>query len=248
MSDSLHSFRVIVLGLFALALISGMATVAFAASTPSQGFVKYSITLSGKQIGSYSSSFTINESASQTSQAGFSKIGLAVSSADTNLSISKILNTSSFPEIFPYLPGINGSYSFETHGLTISANLQSSGTSSVAFEGKSYQVTNYVVSVSGTNASGGESGSLIGNISTMPTGLIYSAQLNFNGTFTAGVLLLSTDLPLVSSITTPISTTIGVAIVGASVFGAVALAVPALFKRAKNSRNETKDKPDYWVD
>ena len=233
--------------LAAFALLTGAATSIAYASQPSQGYVQYSVTLNSTQP----STFTVNESVTQTSQKGFDDIGLAISSTNTNLTLSRILNVSSFPEIFPYLPGINGTYSFQSHGIAISASIQNTGTSSVSFHGDNYQVTNYAISVTGTNSSSGKSGSLSGVFSSMPSGLLYSAQVKFNDTLSANVQLLATNLPLVSSTSSLSSATIGVAIVGASVFGAVALAVPALFKRAKNSsknRNDVETKPDYWVD
>ncbi len=103
--------------------------------------------------------------------------------------------------------------------MTVKADFQSSGSTQIVFSGKTYQTTDYLVSITATNSSSGKLVSVTGNLSSMPSGLVYSAQFQFNNTYTASILLLSTNLPLVDD---PGNTsTIGIAIVGAGIFGAV---------------------------
>src|SRR5271157_1169914 len=117
----MRSFVGLNLAFLVVLVLTGLFTgIAFAAQ-PNQGYVKYSVSLSGGQTGLQPNSFTLNESVVPTSQKGFVDLGLLFSSSNTNLSFSRILNVTSLPQIFPYLPGINGTYSFQSHGMTISA-------------------------------------------------------------------------------------------------------------------------------
>ena len=121
--------------------------------------------------------------------------------------------------------------------------------------------------MSATNSTGGNSVSASGSIISMPSGLVDSAQFLINGTTTVNAQLLSTNLPL----TDPQSNvnTLGVSMLVVGLFVAVAIAVPAVFKKVKHSNStnsastdETKGKqqsgdeqesddekkPSYWVD
>jgi uncharacterized surface anchored protein len=164
---------ILVISVFFTALLLLSATDIAFASQPNQGYVQYSVSLSG-QAGP--KTFTVNESASRTSQSGFVDLGLAISSPNTNLSFSRVLNASSLPETFPYLSGLNNeTFSFQSHGTTISLSIHDIGTSSATFNGRSYQLTNYEIAVSATNSSSGKSVSLNGTVSSVPSGLLYSA-------------------------------------------------------------------------
>jgi hypothetical protein len=240
------------------------ANFAFAASNPVQCYVQYRVTVNNQGDSTASRTVTVNESAKPTSQNGFIAITLALSSSKANFTYSRDVNSSSLPEVFPYLSGLaNQSFSYQVHGVSISANLVNKGAVPVSFNSKSYDATNYQVSFSAMNSSSGKSLSASGSLVSMPSGLIYSVQLLINGTTSINVQLVSTNLPLTDSPSS--ANTLGVAMVGAGVFGAAALAAPTIFKRVKHgtsaknnipiNADETKtqpengdEKPSYWVD
>ena len=185
-----------------------------------------------------------------------------------NFTYSKDVNSSSLIETFPYLSGLTSqSFSYQVSGFSISANLVNNGSIPVTFNGNNYQGTNYQVSLSATNSTGGNSVSAKGSIVSLPSGLVDSAQFLVNGTITINAQLLSTNLLL----TNPQSkvNTVGLSMLVVGVFVAMAIAVPAVFKIMKHSKptnsastDETEEKqqsseeqesdgeknPSYWVD
>ncbi len=250
-----------------LFLIGAAFNLAFAA-TPTSGYVQYSITVNRQGASNMPWTITVNESAQPASQSGFVALTLSLSSNVLNFTYSKDVNSSSLPETFPYLSGLTSqSFSYQLSGVSISANINNTGSSNVTFNGKSYQATNYQVSLSATNSTSGKSVSATGSIISMPSGLVDSAQFLINGTTSINAQLLSTNLPL----TDPQSNvnTVGVSLLVVGLFVAVAIAVPAVFKIAKHrnpsnsaSTDETEGKqqsgdeqesddekkPSYWVD
>jgi hypothetical protein len=255
-----------------LFLVVGAASITFvfAAPQPNSGYVQYTVTMGSQEGSTIPRTLTINESVQPTSQNGFVAITLALSSNTMNFSYSRDLNSSSLPEIFPYLSGLaNQSFSYQMQGISISANIANTGTVQANFNGTSYQATNYLVSVSATNSTTGKLVSATGNLISMPSGLLYSIKLSINGlngTTQVNAQLLSTNLPLIAP---PASiNALGASMVGAGVIAAVAIAVPAVLKvKHKNhpdtaSNTEKKetpqnsgapesngeDKPSYWVD
>jgi|GEM_PF-4211810 len=257
-----------VVAILALTLLFA-ATANFAlASGPSSGYVQYKVNVSSQQNSMLpTSSATVNEIVEPTSQSGIVNLTLSVSSSLGNFSYSRDVNSTSLPEIFPYLSGLtNQSFSYQFQGMSISANLVNTGQVSVNFNGTNYQGTKYLISFSAANATKGILFSGDGVITSMPSGLIENIQLSLNQTASLSVTLLSTNLsldPPTSSINP-----LGASLLGIAVLAAVAVAAPTIFKKAnenkhrnqtqenksknpqetdKKQENEDEKKP-YWVD
>ena len=252
-----------------LVLLVGTASITFVFAEPqtNSGYVQYTVTINGQEFSELPRTFTLNESVQPASQNGFVAITLALSSESTNFSYSRDLNSSSLPEIFPYISGLsNQSFSYEIKGISLSAEIAQYGNVQIVFNGTTYQASNYQVSFSATNSSTNQMISISGNLVSMPSGLIYSIDLSINGTIQINSQLLSTNLPLTQ--TQSNINVLGATMIGGAIVAAVAIAVPAIFKlRHKNhpdtaSTSETKensqsnegpendneDKPSYWVD
>ena len=224
---------------------------------PSSGFVQYQVTVSSPENSIASFTTVVNETAQPSGQSGIIDLTLGVSSAASNFSYSRDVNSSSLPEIFPYLPVLtNQSLSYEVSGFSINVNFVNTGQVAVVFHGTSYQATNFLVSFSGN-----------GNVTSLPSGLIDTVQLSVNQTVSVDATLLSTDL----SINAPASSIspAGVSLLGVALLVAIVIAVPTIFMQAlrkkhnkQNQENETKNsqesnetkenqndqKPSYQVD
>lgn len=236
---------------FALFLIGTPLLVASNASSSTQGYVVYQVTFN--KVGNQTS-FVLNESSTSSNQNGFVDLTFALTSSFQNLSYSRVVNTSAAPEIFPFIPGItNQSFSYDTHGVAISAQISTAGTSSVSFNGANYAASKYLLDLSVTNSSSGKSVSATGTLLALPSGLLYSAQIQEagNSASTASFQLMSTNLPL-NDPSNASSTTEGTAMVGAGLLGAAALAIPFWkFRKKKDSAASpagSEEKPSYWVD
>ncbi len=226
---------------------------------PNHGYVTYQLSLT--RAGNPVQVFVVNETGRPTGQDALVQLTLALSTNGRHLAYSKIVNSSSLPEIFPYLPQLNNqSLSYSSHGISITAKIIRSGTVPVTFKGGTYTALKYALSIS-LSRSVGTNYSTIGNIVTMPSGLVYSIQLGSNQPnlpYALNVTLVATNLPL----TDPAGTTtmFGFALVGLGLAGAVGLAVPSVFAfvRTKTvTRNKPslptepskdQDKPSHWVD
>jgi hypothetical protein len=239
--------------LFVLFLVATPVVLATNASSSSsnQGYVTYQVTLTR---GTNQTVFVVNESSVPTNQNGFVDITFRLLSNQQNLSYSRVVNTSALPEIFPFIPGItNQSFSYNVYGFLINASISSAGSTSASFNGAGYTGSKYLLDLSATNSSNGQSMSATGNIIALPSGLVYSVQLEQagNSAISVSVKLLSTNLPL-SDPSNTVSTTEGAAMVGAGVLGAAAFAVPFWkLRKKKNSAaasEEADKKPSYWVD
>jgi len=250
-----------------LILVGGAVNFALASTGQIPGYVQYKITVNGPENSNLPSTLFINESAQPTGQTGFVDITLFVSSSTANLTYSKDVNSSSLPEIFPYLSGLtNQSFSYDVQGFSINANLVNTGQVPVTYNDTAYQATRYLVSFSALNSSNAESFLANGSITSMPSGLIDSVQLTLNQTTSVEVALLSTNLSLTDSAS--------INVIGASMFVAAiaaALIVVGLTinrKMKHNNQNSqtkadesesktksdakqengSKEKPSYWVD
>jgi hypothetical protein len=224
-----------------------------ASSSFTSGYVSYQVMVSAQGTPN-PVSFVVNESSSPTNQNGFDKIALGLSSSMQNLTYSKVVNTSSLPEVLPFIPGIitNQSISYSTHGVSLSARISNVGTAPISFNGTSYAGQKYSLSLSLTNSSSGQMLTASGTALAFPSGLLYSVQVqNSNDTDSVNVLLLSTNLPLKDP-TSSASTAEGAAMVGAGILAAAAIAIPWRFRRKKNvaasSGSNSESKPSYWVD
>ena len=128
------------------------------------------------------------------------------------------------------------------------------GTSTVKISGSSYTVTNYSFQLSGSRL-GGNSVSVSGDVSALPSGLVYSASVGANG-YSASVQLLKTNLPLNTSNSSSSNTkTTSVLIAGG--FGTLAAGVGAFAVYRKRNvgegsepsqNDEDRKKPLYHVD
>jgi hypothetical protein len=234
---------------FVLFLAGTPLLVASIASSSSQGYVAYQVTLNrgGDQI-----NFLLNESSTSTNQNGFVDLTFGLMSSLRNLTYSRVVNTSALPEIFPFIPSMtNQSFSYETHGFSINVRFSSDGASSVSFNRATYTASKYLLALSVTNSSSGQGMSATGVLLALPSGLMYSVQLQeANSGTSVSVQLVATNLPLNDPSNT-VSTTEGVAMVGAGLLGAVAIAIPWKFRKRKNSSatsEGSEKKPSYWVD
>ena len=249
-------FSAVVVLLILFSLSSAVGAVAFAAPS-TQGFVQYNVSL--KTAGRQVSSFVLNESSQRTGQAGFIRLTVALASASRNFTYSSVVNSSSLPEVFPYFVGLsNQSLSYQAAGFTFSVHILNAGKTAVTFNGNTYQATNYQVSVSSANSTGLTPVSAQGHILTMPSGLIYSADLEI-GQSSLSIQLRATNLALSEAASG--SLPLGVTILSLGIIAAVAFAAPAVFLRLKRRRkaepqaqpaNEKEspreNKPSYWVD
>jgi hypothetical protein len=253
------SVKIFVAMLLSLMLLIGVVyAVDFG---PSSGFVSYQVTVSSQENSVASFTTVVNETAQPSGQNGLIDLTLALSSAASNFTYSRDVNSSSMPEIFPYLPVLtNQSLSYQVDGFSIQLNLVNKGQAAVVFDGTSYQATNFLVSFSAATSTASLASTSVsgeGNITSLPS----------NQTVKVDATLLSTDL----SINAPASNISpeGVSLLGIAIVVAIVIAVPTIFMQAlrkkhnkqpqenetKNSQenNETKEnqndqKPSYQVD
>ena len=191
----MRSVKIFVAMMLSLMLLIGVVNaVDFG---PSSGFVQYQVTVSSPENSVASFTTVVNETAQSSGQSGIIDLTLAVSSAASNFTYSRDVNSSSLPEIFPYLPALtNQSLSYQVDGFSIQVNLVNTGQAAVIFDGTSYQATNFLVSFSATTSRASTSVSGDGNITSLPSGLIDNIQLSVNQTLQVNATLLSTDLTI----------------------------------------------------
>ena len=222
---------------------------------PTQGHVAYRININNQ--GTTVASFILNESAQPTGQNGIVLVTANLLSTLRNFTYSRALNTSSFPEIFPCLPRIsNQSLSYHAYGISLTLHIVNTGNAQITFNGQAFQGTSYQVTASATYPSTKASVSANGTIITMPSGLIYSVQLESVNSYSVQMRLEETNLALVNPSNSS-SLPIGIAFVSLGLFGAVVFAVPSIFKKLKSKHETTpgtppkpghEEKPSYWVD
>ena len=251
------SVSLVALALLLLGCYSSIASGASGSGTqPNHGFVAYQISLT--KAGNPVEVFVVNETGQPTDQNDLVQLTFALTSGKRHLTYSKVVNSSSLPEIFPYFPELNNqSLSYSSHGIKLSAQISRSGTAQVTFKGQTYTAVKHALSIS-VSRTNGETYSAAGNILTMPSGLVYSVELQAIGPYALTATLVATNLPL----TNPSGTTtmFGFALVGLGLVGAVGLAVPSVFAlvRAKTATRNTlsiaaepskaQSKPSHWVD
>ncbi|MHB2035570.1 MAG: hypothetical protein ACYCPW_02365 [Nitrososphaerales archaeon] len=215
----------------------------FAASAQSGQYAAYTVTAT-TSVKSFSG--VVNETVSPSSTSGRSDLTLQVISSSFNFSISKLVNSSL--AMLPYLPSIgNQSFSYQGHNFTASVSLVKTGTGTATVSGTSYTITNYSFQVSGSKV-GGVTRSVSGELSALPSGLVYSATVNANN-FTLQAHLVGTNAALSASTS---SSTSAPLVIGASV-GAIAAGVGliALYRRRNAScagSDQKEEKPLYHVD
>jgi len=240
---------------FSTLLLVGVVHGANITIGPTQGHVEYRITLNNKT--STLASFLLNESAQPTGQNGIVLVTANLLSTVRNFTYSRALNTSSFPEVFPYLLGVsNQSLSYHAYGVSLTLHIVNTGNAQITFDGQSFQGTIYQVAASATYASTTASVSANGTIITMPSGLIYSVQLESINSYSVQMRLEETNLALIDPSNSS-NLPIGIALVSLGLLGAAVFAAPSIFKRLKSKPAATpttsdepggEEKPSYWVD
>jgi hypothetical protein len=229
----------------------------------SEGFVQYNVSTVGFDNSILPVDFTITKTIGSTEIEGFLDLTFSLVSEKTNFTFSRNVNASSFPMVFPYLSGLtNQSFSYEIEKYSISASLVNSGRVPITFNDVMYEGNKYLMSFEAKDNSGMKIVFASGEITSMPSGLIYSIEVWFNDTMFIEIVLVSTDLKLenISNNVDPI----GAAIVGGGVISAFLIAAPTIYRKVlKNNRSkkqkiseignlekEKKDeeKPSYWVD
>lgn len=240
-----------------VSILCVLLTLEVAAATlvgPSQGYVIYKISINGQQTPT--ETFNVNENVQPGGQNGFVILTVNVESSSRNFTYSNVMNSSSVPEIFPYLVGINNqSFSYGTAGSLDIIHVQNRGSVPVMFNGSTYEGTTYQVTVSITYTPRTLQISGNGTIITLPSGLIYSVTLqNING-YSVSAQLMRTSLPV--TVASGSSLPVGLALVSIGLVGAIAFAVPSVFirwrrkltaKPAPPAPPQSEEKPSYWVD
>ncbi len=234
-------------------LVSGTANLALAAQS-SQGYVEYKISVLNNQTPIVSS--LLNESAQPTGQNGFVQLTLSLVSSLRNLTYTRVLNVSSLPEIFPYIAGIsNQTFSYQSYQIAFSIHIHNTGSVPITFNSVNYQGTKYDISASVSYSTTGSPVAGSGSIITLPSGLIYSAQLQVYTTYSLQLQLVATSLPAADPPSN--SFPLGVALFTIGIIGAVGFAVPSIFLRIRNRQRpqpaieeepQAEKKPSYWVD
>src|SRR6266571_2162426 len=240
---------------FSTLLLVGVVHGASITIGPTQGHAEYRITLNNQS--STLASFLLNESAQPTGQNGIVLVTANLLSTVRNFTYSRALNTSSFPEVFPYLLGIsNQPLSYNAYAVSLTLHIVNTGNAQISFNGQSFQGTSYQVAASATYASATRSVSAHGTIITMPSGLIYSVRLESINSYSVQMRLEETNLALVDPSNSS-SLPIGIALVSLGLLGAAVFAAPSIFKRLKSKPaatpsspggTDTDEKPPYWVD
>src|SRR5947208_4228445 len=217
-------------GLLLIGAVQG-ATVTIG---PTQGHVEYKVTITNQ--GATVASFFLNESAQPTGQNGIVLVTANLLSTVRNFTYSRALNTSSFPEVFPYLLGIsNQSLSYHAYGVSLTLHIVNTGNTQITFNGQSFQGTSYQVTASATYASATASVSANGTIVTMPSGLIYSVHLESINSYSVQMQLEETNLALVDPSNSS-NLPIGIALVSLGLLGAAVFAAPSILRDSKANR------------
>src|SRR5436853_202422 len=241
--------------LFSTLLLVGVVHGANITIGPTQGHVEYRITLNNQT--STLASFLLNESAQPTGQNGIVLVTANLLSTVRNFTYSRALNTSSFPEVFPYLLGIsNQSLSYHAYGISLTLRIVNIGNTQITFNGQSFQGTIYQVAASATYASTTASVSANCTIITMPSGLIYSVQLESINSYSVQMRLEETNLALVDPSNSS-NIPIGIALLSSGLLGAAVYAAPSNLKTLKRQRGTIARHPvkinneqrlPYWGD
>jgi hypothetical protein len=226
-----------------------IALVAFSpivvAAGSNQGFVVYQVAVTNSQ--QTNRSFVINETVVPSAKSGFSIVSLALIDSSWNVTFSKLLNTSAFPELLPFIPAVsNQSFSYSRGGYTVNVHFANIGRAPITFDGVSYTGNNYSLVVTVTNST--MRSTFHGAFLTTPSGLLYSATLSGESGSMVNVKLESTNLSITDS--TAATSVEGATIISVGLVGAAALAVPFWkFSRKRNVvQRPTEEKPSHWVD
>jgi hypothetical protein len=232
----------IFLALFGTILVAlGTLSPALSAAQSNTGSVTYTITLNTP---SGTKSYSVNETVQSTHKAGFSELFIQVSGGEANLTYSRLVNASA--NFLPYLPTLaNESFSLSrtVQNYTIRFSVTGNGTRTTTFQGKTYEMKVYTIRFSVTSAYQSHSGT--GSITIFPSGLVYSATVSIDGTYSFQALLKAASNPLADPPTqTPV---LGYAAAGVGVV-AVALVASAIVRQRRRRVQPQESKPLHWVD
>jgi hypothetical protein len=227
-------------GISLLAVVPlAQAATASSSSSPSSGYASYGIQVT--QHGT-TRSVSVNESVAPSSSPGKSILLLTVEAASSNLTYSRVVNSSS--TLFPYLPAISGqNFTYSGKSYSVAARISQQGTSQVTFQGRAYSVTNYAFSADVVSANG--STSITGSVSAFPSDLVYSVSAQTPNASVAATLT-STSLALSAGAAAPALQAASAGIGISLAVGAVALSLGVRMKRKQAATGSSN--PDHWVD
>lgn len=213
----------------------------FAAQT-TQGYVAYSVTLTGA---SGSKSFILNESVQSSSNAGSSNLILNLVGQTQHLTYSRLVNAST--NLFPYLPTLGSpSLSYTGKNYSVTLSLTPAGAGTVSFQGTSQSTKEYKLAYSATLRTSSYSGN--GTVVTFPSTLIYSLTIKTDTKYEVNAILTATNLPLTDP---PSSSPTAALITAGAGVGAAALVISLLIRRRRNSHVDAgtaEKKPLHWAD
>ncbi len=217
-----------------------------AASQMQQGYVSYQVTFSNSSL---IRSFTVKESVVPSTSSGLSLLTLQLTGTQQNMTYSRFVNSSS-SLLFPYMifPANNQSISYQIGNHSISLLMNQIGSSTVLFNGSTYNLKQYGYTAS-LSFQNGTTMVVSGSLYTFPSSLIYSVQFETNGA-TTKIQMLSTNLPLDPQSTGSSAQTEAIAMSSIGAAG-VAIAAFAGFRKLRKKRSESvqsDSKPSYWVD
>ena len=222
---------------FAVALLfTGSAVLA---TQPTTGSAAYKFTISSP-IGTHS--VLVNETVKGTDRAGFSDLILQLTGTTQNLTYSRLVISSKV--LLPFMPTVpSQSFEYGNKTFSVHANLTQGATKSVSFQGSSYTMTVYDISLLGSY--GNRSFAAVGTIECFPSSLVYSVVLTSGMLFQASIVLQGTNLPLSQPSTD--STTAAYAGAGVGAVGVAAVAALVIRRRERHSKAQ-EQKPLHWVD
>lgn len=124
----MRSPNVIFASFLVLTLILGAIGSFAQVKGQSSGFVQYKVEFSSRENSTLQVFAVINESVQPTNQVGLIDLTLGISFDSFSFAYSKDVNSSSLPEVFPYLPTVtNQSLSYAFHGCTAAGKLDNVG-------------------------------------------------------------------------------------------------------------------------
>jgi len=221
---------------FAVALLfTGSAAVA---ALPTTGSASYKITVSSP-MGTRSA--LVNETVKGTDKAGFSDLILQLTGTTQNLTYSRLVNSSD--ALLPFMPTIpSQSFDYSNHTFSVQANLTQASSQSVSFQGSSYAMSVYGISLAGSY--GNKSFTAVGTIEAFPSSLVYSVELGSGLLFQASIVLQATNLPL----NPPSTATAAAAYAGAGLTAVGVTAAALVIRRRERHSKAQEQKPLHWVD
>jgi len=225
--------------LVALAIALLFTGSAVLATQPTAGSAAYKITVSSPMG---SRSVLVNETVRGTDRAGFSDLILQLTGTTQNLTYSRLVNSSK--ALLPFMPTVpSQSFEYGNKTFSVHANLTQGASTSVSFQGSTYTMTVYDISLSGSY--GSRSFAAVGTIECFPSSLVYSVALTSGMLFQASIVLQGTNLPLSQPSTD--STTAAYAGAGVGAVGVAAVAALVIRRRERHSKAQ-EQKPLHWVD